>query len=123
MAGRFRKIVRLMRQAAGLSQAKLARRLGTTQSAIARWETGEVSPRLDTLARIADACGLEAHVTWATANLAPSRSDPVIEVYKKDIDRTLLRENLKLTVEERLVQLQKLAEFADSFRGSARRRA
>jgi hypothetical protein len=27
--------------------------------------------------------------------------DPVIEVYKKDVDRTLVRENLKLTVEER----------------------
>jgi hypothetical protein len=25
--------------------------------------------------------------------------DPVIEVYKKDVDRTLLRENIKLTVE------------------------
>jgi hypothetical protein len=25
--------------------------------------------------------------------------DPVIEVYTKDVDRTLLRENLKLTVE------------------------
>jgi hypothetical protein len=28
--------------------------------------------------------------------------DPVIEAYKKDIDRTLIRENLKLTVEQRL---------------------
>ncbi len=39
--------------------------------------------------------------------------DPVIEVYKKDVDRTLLRENLKLTVEERLqkfVRLQRMAE-------------
>ena len=42
-------------------------------------------------------------------------SDPVIEWYKKDIDRSLLRENLKKTVEERLaslVELQKLAEEA-----------
>lgn len=29
-------------------------------------------------------------------------SDAVIEAYKKDIDRTLIRENLKLTHEERL---------------------
>ena len=28
--------------------------------------------------------------------------DPVIEMFKKDIDRTLLRENLKLTHEQRL---------------------
>jgi hypothetical protein len=28
--------------------------------------------------------------------------DPVIEAYKKDVDRTLLRENLKLSVEQRI---------------------
>lgn len=39
--------------------------------------------------------------------------DPVIEVYKKDIDRTLIRENLKLTVEQRFLKLMKLQEFAE----------
>ncbi len=41
--------------------------------------------------------------------------DPVIEAYKKDIDRTLLRQNLKRTVAERLanlVEMQRLAEEA-----------
>lgn len=33
-------------------------------------------------------------------------TDPVIEAYKKDIDRTLLRENLKLSPEQRLRKLQ-----------------
>jgi hypothetical protein len=33
---------------------------------------------------------------------APLESDPVIEAYKKHVDRTLLRENLKLTVQQRL---------------------
>jgi hypothetical protein len=28
--------------------------------------------------------------------------DPVIELFKRDVDRTLLRENLKLSPEERL---------------------
>ena len=32
---------------------------------------------------------------------SPAGADPVVEAYKKDIDRTLIRENLKLTVEER----------------------
>lgn len=32
-------------------------------------------------------------------------SDPVIEAYKKDVDRTLLRENLKLTVEQRVQKM------------------
>ena len=33
--------------------------------------------------------------------VSPDSCDPVIEAYKKDVDRTLLRENLKLTVAER----------------------
>jgi hypothetical protein len=37
----------------------------------------------------------------------PDHCDPVIEAYKKDVDRTLLRENLKLTVEERLIKAEK----------------
>ena len=40
-----------------------------------------------------------------TRNLAPpDYCDPVIEAYKKDVDRTLLRENLKLTVEQRILK-------------------
>jgi hypothetical protein len=42
--------------------------------------------------------------------------DPVIEAYKKDVDRTLLRENLKRTVEERLRDLMRLQRFADDWR-------
>ena len=38
--------------------------------------------------------------------------DPVIEAYKKDVDRTLIRENLKLTVEQRCDQLLELQKFA-----------
>ena len=48
--------------------------------------------------------------------------DPVIEVYKKDIDRGLLRENLKLTVEQRLIKLQEFADAMKSSRGAARPR-
>ena len=36
----------------------------------------------------------------------------MIEVYKKDVDRTLIRENLKLTVEERFLKLIELQKFA-----------
>ena len=42
--------------------------------------------------------------------------DPVVEAYKKDIDRTLIRENLKLTVEERFQKAMALARFADELR-------
>ena len=45
-------------------------------------------------------------------------ADPVIEAYKKDIDRTLLRENLKLSVEEWLRQLMELQKFAEELHGA-----
>ena len=50
----------------------------------------------------------------------PLEPDPVIEAYKKDIDRTLIRENLKLTVEERLRKMMAFARFADEVRRAGR---
>ena len=51
----------------------------------------------------------------------PSRDvDPVVEAYKKDIDRTLIRENLKLTVEERFRKAMALARFAEEMRRAGR---
>jgi hypothetical protein len=47
--------------------------------------------------------------------------DPVIEAYKKDVDRTLLRENLKRSVEERLRDLARLQRFAAEWREAARK--
>jgi hypothetical protein len=38
--------------------------------------------------------------------------DPVIEAYKKDVDRSLLRENLRRSPEERLRALMELQRFA-----------
>ena len=46
--------------------------------------------------------------------------DPVIEAYKKDIDRTLIRENLRLSVEERFDQLMRLQQFAEELRRAGR---
>jgi len=40
----------------------------------------------------------------------------IIELYKKDLDRTLIRQNLKLTVEERLLNLQAFVQFSDEMR-------
>lgn len=39
--------------------------------------------------------------------------DAVIEAYRKDIDCSLLRENLRLTVDQRFQQLMKLQRFAE----------
>ena len=49
----------------------------------------------------------------------PDVFDPVIEAYKKDVDRTLIRENLKLTVGQRLRKLQSYAASAVRLRGAA----
>ncbi len=47
------------RKELGLSQAELAELVATTQSAIARLESGGRPPRIDTLLRIADALDCE----------------------------------------------------------------
>ena len=50
----------------------------------------------------------------------PSYKDPIIELYKRDIDRTLIRENLKLTVTERFEKLMSLQRFAEEMRRAGR---
>ena len=47
--------------------------------------------------------------------------DPVIEAFKKDVDRTLIRENLRLTPEERLLKLQDFVSFAAELRQQGRK--
>jgi hypothetical protein len=48
--------------------------------------------------------------------------DPVIEAYKRDVDRTLLRENLKLTPEQRILQFETFMRGYYELRGAARRK-
>ncbi len=47
--------------------------------------------------------------------------DPVIEAYKKGVDVTLIRENLRLTVDQRFQQLMKLQQFAEDLRHAGRK--
>jgi len=47
--------------------------------------------------------------------------DPIIEEYKKHIDRTLLRENLKRSAAERLANLVALQRAAEELRRAGRR--
>ena len=70
--------VRGMRMGAGLTQAQLAARIGTTQPTIARLEKGlDVrTPRWDTLQRIARALGRQLKLKFA----APSDDDELVEV-------------------------------------------
>ncbi|MGI8479908.1 MAG: helix-turn-helix domain-containing protein [Gaiellaceae bacterium] len=61
--------VATQRHARGLSQVELAELCGTTQSAIARLESGGRPPRIDTLLRVANAldCNLIVELRPRTA--------------------------------------------------------
>lgn len=52
-------IVREVRVRKGFSQAQLAQRIGVDQSQISRIESGESSPTLETLDKIAGALGVK----------------------------------------------------------------
>ena len=96
------RLIREARRLGGLTQADLARRLGTTQSAVSNWERGRDTPRVDTLARILEACGFEADMTFRRLD---------------DVDRAQIRENLAMTPAERLQSVRNVSEL----RAKARR--
>ena len=52
--------------------------------------------------------------------LPPEEVDRLVEELKKDVDRTLIRENLKLTVEERLRKLMSHQRFVDELQRAGR---
>lgn len=51
----------------------------------------------------------------------PDAFDAVIEAYKKDVDRTLLRENLKLTVQQRLDKMQSFLNSLGEWKEAGRK--
>ena len=69
----FRALVHRLRTEAGLTQAALATRMGTTQSAIARMEGGGARPTLETLEKLAGAVGQEL-VVGVGQHLSENRS-------------------------------------------------
>ena len=82
-------LLREARLRSGLTQQQLATRAGTSQSAIARWESGAVQPSFERLRELIRACGLE--LTYGLANYDDSY-DEWIERY------------LQLSPEERVRQ-------------------
>ena len=100
------------REAAGLTQADLATRLGTTQSAVARLESAGANPRVDTFRRAIEATGNALQL-----RLEPSAYPP--------LDESLIVENLRKTPAERLryfrsayYDLRQLAPTVRARRGS-----
>lgn len=51
----------------------------------------------------------------------PSSLDDVIDVYKRDVDRTLLREALKLTPDQRVRKMVELLRFTERLREAGKK--
>ena len=100
-------MVREARRRAGLTQEGLSRRVGTTQSAIARVERGRTEPSLRRVREIVRACGLELGTT-----LSP----------EEDSDWGLALRNLGLSVDQRVRQHQAALRFARAGREALERR-
>lgn len=89
--------IRDMRRRAGLTQAQLATRIGTTQSAVARWERGATSPTLASARRVMDACSLDLSI----------RGEPQVD----PDEWTLIERNRTLTPEQRFDHAVAAARF------------
>jgi transcriptional regulator with XRE-family HTH domain len=79
-------MLRDARRAAGLSQRALASRAAVPQPTVARIESGVVVPRVDTLDRLLAVCG---------------RALGAVERPGMGVDRTLIRDRLRLSVTDR----------------------
>jgi transcriptional regulator with XRE-family HTH domain len=90
-------LVREARRRAGLSQAELARRTGTTQSAISRLENGDSGVSLESLRKMARACGFDIGL-----RLMPT----------DDSDWSVASGNLGVGVDERVRRHQAALRFA-----------
>jgi transcriptional regulator with XRE-family HTH domain len=93
------------RRSRGLTQAELARRLGTTQSAVAQLERTGTNPTIATLDRALRAAG---HRLALSA--APDRTG---------IDETLLARNLRMTPAQRLIAFETAHSEVNGLRGLA----
>ena len=57
----------------------------------------------------------------APRDTGQSSIDAVVEVYKRGVDRTLLRENMQLTPDERVRKMIAVARFAAAVRDAGRK--
>jgi transcriptional regulator with XRE-family HTH domain len=98
-------LVREARKRAGLTQAELAARAGTTQSAIARIESGAVSPSLAHLTDLVQAAGFDIDV-----RLVPY----------DDHDLSMALRNRTLSPEQRLENMLAAQRFGSELRRAMR---
>lgn len=70
------------RSRAGITQAQLAKRAGTSQPAVARYESGQSYPSTATLSRLLRACGFDIDVKLKRASIA-DLSSPLAQKVRK----------------------------------------
>ncbi len=98
-------MLRSARRTSGLTQRELADLAGIPQSSIARIERGATVPRLDTMQRLLEATGHRLEV------------EPRLG---RGVDRTLIRELLGLTPDQRGRAAMQAGQALASFRAEAR---
>ena len=101
------ELLRTARRAAGLTQAEVARQLGTTQGAVARLEQNGANPTIATLDRALQATG--------------HRLELAASAYRSSVDETLIARQLRLTPAERLRAFQSARRKLAPLAGAARR--
>lgn len=87
-------LVRDARRSAGLTQAQLAERLGTTQPVIARLERPDANPTFETVQRALDATGRRLELHAVATGLTT-------------VDEGLIREQLALSPADRIRALDR----------------
>ncbi len=103
------ELVRDLRQAAGLTQAELADRLGMSQPAIAKLEREGANPTVRTLDRVVRATGYQLQ-------LIPS-------AWSDTVDESMIRADLKQAPGERILSSKRLFSMSRNFAaGGARAR-
>jgi transcriptional regulator with XRE-family HTH domain len=83
-------LIRQARLRAGLSQVELAERSGKDRAQIARWERDSVTPSLETLREVLQACAIDLELRLVLYEPLDPREE------------TELREELRRTPQERL---------------------
>jgi transcriptional regulator with XRE-family HTH domain len=95
-------LIRQARQAEGLTQAALARRLGITQPSIARLEAAGDEVTVATLQRALNAMGRTLELT--------------VRERPSSVDETLLHSTLRLTPDQRLARFERWYEDMQAVR-------
>jgi predicted nucleotidyltransferase/DNA-binding XRE family transcriptional regulator len=109
-------MIRRARAAAGLSQAELAERAGTSQPALARYETGVALPTLPTLERLLAACGRRLQVRSVSAT-ASSRASISVRGQLGPRARKLRRQRRRLLDSARAHGMRRVRVFGSLARG------